>query len=648
MGQDIIMNYSGAVWGIISPHEPGKVSITVNIRPSISVFLTVSLIFLASCAVAPPPPAVPEKPEITAELAFSRGEYALAARLWQQQAVLAPEPEAGVLRVSAANAWLLADQPANAEDNLRWVDKPQLSPADRAQMNLVQADLALRADRPGKAEQLLAEARPDLSQSDMERYSQLQTRTAQLMSRPGSRNISEAMAQLGADAGYEPEQSLALLQSLEIVPLGELQLRSQNPRGNQVVVGWLDLTSVIRQNLVEPDNVGEAVTAWKGRHPYHPVSEEDALDLWLRYRQTFSAPTSVAVLLPGSGRLQAAAEAIRDGFLSAYLDNPGKTRVYVFSTGEEGELAHSAYFEALDLGVDQVVGPLQKSSIESLMNLAGLVTPVLALNDLPPEAPPPAGLAGQTYGISLSQEKETRALAREAAKSGYGHAIILAPESEWGERMAVTFEAEFLQENGKIVASSRFLESENDHSATLERLLKLDESNARKNQLENTLQMDLEFEPIRRTDVDVIFLAANSTQGRSLRPQLRFHYAGDIPVFATGRIFSGRTDRARDQDLNGIIIPIAPLQLQPQALAFAEQFKSVRGGTFNALFALGRDSWNLLPWLELMKRDPDFDFPGASGYYGEGSEGNLDREPAFAIFRGGEPVRYTRPNGTGE
>jgi len=666
--QVIIMNYSGAVCGIISASEkpmtgqaglsPARKVKAVQMKISsrirfnhyfarhtsgasgrlFPIIMLAGLVFLASCAVAPQPPVEPEKPAITAEQAFSAGDYAQAARLWQKQALSTSEAGAGSVRLKAADAWLLAEQPAKAEDNLRWVDKQELAPPDQARMNLVLADLALRADRPGEAEQLLQEAEVNLPDSARERFTQLQANTTQMLSRPGSRDISQAMSLVESSTSYNPEQSLALLQALEIVPSSELQIRSQNPRGNQVIVGWLDLTWVIRQNLVYANNLGDAVTAWKGRHPYHPVNEEEALDLWLRYRQTFTAPETVAILLPGSGRLQVAADAIRDGFLSAYLDNPGNTKVFFLSTGEEGELAHSAYFEALDLGADWIVGPLQKQSIEALLGLAGLVTPVLALNELPEGILPPAGMAGQTFGVSLSQDKETQAIAQEAAASGFKSAIILAPESEWGERMAQTFQDEFLQKNGKIVASSRYLESENDHSATLERLLKLDESKARKNQLENTLQMDLEFDPIRRTDVDVIFLAANSTQGRSIRPQLRFHYAGDIPVFATGRIFSGRPDPARDQDLNGIIIPIAPLMLEPGNVGLADEFASTRGGAFSSLYALGLDSWNLLPWLELMKRDPDFYFPGASGYYSEGEAGNLDRQPAFAIFKGGVPL----------
>jgi hypothetical protein len=250
----------------------------------------------------------------------------------------------------------------------------------------------------------------------------------------------------------------------------------------------------------------------------------------------------------------------------------------------------------------------------------------------------PPGLTGQLYGLSLSQDEEVHALARDMIQSGFQKAMILAPESEWGERIVQEFSDVFLQENRQIVASARYVESENDHSPTLERLLKIDESKARKQRLENTLQVKLEFEPVRRDDIDVIFLAANTTQGRLLRPQLRFHDAGDIPVYATGRIFTGRADRSRDQDLNGVRFPITPFQLEVMATNTMPDLTSLRGGSFSSLYALGRDAWNLLPWLELMKQDRDFRFEGSSGTYRAGAFGKLTREPEFAVFHRGLPV----------
>ena len=65
-----------------------------------------------------------------------------------------------------------------------------------------------------------------------------------------------------------------------------------------------------------------------------------------------------------------------------------------------------------------------------------------------------------------------------------------------------------------------------------------------------------------------------------------------------------------------------------------------RGGNLAALFALGQDAWNLLPWLELMHRDPTFHFPGQSGSYSDARLGTLYREPAWAVFRNGRPMAY--------
>jgi outer membrane PBP1 activator LpoA protein len=203
--------------------------------------------------------------------------------------------------------------------------------------------------------------------------------------------------------------------------------------------------------------------------------------------------------------------------------------------------------------------------------------------------------------------------------------------------MAVAFEGEFLQDDRQITAAARYDQTENDHSSTLERVLGIDESKARKTRLENTLQMQLEFEPAIREDVDVIFLAANSMQARLIRPQLRFLDAGGIPVYSTGRVFSGEPDPAGNQDLDGLRFPALPWELGHTSEESIPDLASLRGGVLGALFAVGQDAWNVLPWLDLMRRDGDFAFPGASGSYRMGRDGGLVREPAWAEFRGGVP-----------
>lgn len=546
--------------------------------------------------------------------------------------------QAASYRVRAADAWLLAKQVKPAENLLKWISRADLDSRDQTRLDLVLADLALQHERPDEAEQLLKQAKPNLAAASLNRYNSLWVQLHQLLSLPISRKISRAAKLSRSIGSYEPRTALEVIESLKNVSSGELEIRADNPRAEQRITGWLDLALVIRRNLVEPSQVSEAMADWKARRPGHPLSTNEALDLWLRYRQQFAAPRRLAVLLPGSGRLSAAGTAVRDGLMSAFLENPGNTEILFFATGDAPESAISAYFSAMDAGADWIIGPLQKSSIEAILNLAGLATPILALNEFPSSFKAPPGLSGQLFGISLSPENEATAVADHAVRSGFERAVVLAPQSTLGERMALAFGEEFLQENRELIAAVRYLESDNDHGPVIERMLKIDESKARKKRLENTLQMPLEFEAVRRNDIDMIFMAANAAQAKLIQPQLRFYDAGDIPVYATGRVYSGQPDPVRNQDLNGIRFPITPWQLEHASAGDIPELESIRGGNLAALYTIGYDAWKLLPWLEIISRDPDFGFSGQSGVYRKGNNGNLRREPAWAVFSRGRPI----------
>ena len=573
--------------------------------------------------------------------AYMRGSYEQAARRWQQEAMQASPDRASGLWISAADSWMLAGKPGQAEKALGWVEKDTLSPSDDARLDLVLADLALGNQRTDEAEILLQKASGSLPAASRDRYDGLYARLIQQLSGPASEEIAKA-ARLGAGmAYYDPLAAVEMMRILEAVSTGELAVRAYNPRAERQLTGWLDLALVIRGNLVDPAGVSTAVAGWKARHPYHLLSESQALDTWLRYRQGFGWPRRVAVILPAEGRLKAPGEAIRDGVLSAWAEQSGGAELLFFPTSDDPQSPVSAYFSALDAGVDWIIGPLRRESVETMLNLAGMATPVLALNDLPDGFVAPAGLEDRIRALSLSQDEEVRSIANHAAASGFERAIVLAPESAWGERMALAFEEVFLQDDRQIVVALRYLESENDHGTVLQRALKIDESKTRKQRLQNTLQTTLEFEPVRRDDVDMIFVAASTTQARLIRPQLKFHDAGDIPVYATGRVFSGQPDPVRNRDLDGVRFPGTRWQVEHPDRDDVPEVGSLRGGSLSSLFALGQDAWNVLPWLELMNKDPGFRFPGQSGYYLDRHQGTLLRQPVFAVFRNGRAVPLT-------
>lgn len=598
-------------------------------------FLLAGVLLLPGCGSAPieRTTTVPDGRQ-----ALSQGEYEEAARAFQYRAMQAGAEQAPGLWISAADAWMKAGDTGQARDALRWVDKQDLSSAELARLNLVLADMALTQNRPDEAEVLLQKAAAFVPSAHRARYEELYARLAQQLAGPASQDIGRAARLSENMRFYDPLAAVEIMRVLESVSSGELAVRAFNPRGERQLTGWLDLALVVRNNLVEPEGVEAAVAEWKSRNPSHLLTRSEALDTWLRYRQHFQPPRRVAVVVPTSGRLQAAGMALRDGLLSAWAAQTAGSELLFFPAGDDPQDAISAYFNALDAGADLIIGPLREESVAAVLGLEGLATPVLALNDLPDSYLAPPGLEGQVTGISLSQDAEARAVGAHAADMGFMRAMVLAPESSWGERMAEGFGEGFLQEDQVIVASIRYLATENDHSAVMERALKIDESKARAQRLENTLQTPIEFEPVRRQDIDVIFMPAQAAEARQLRPQLRFHDAGDVPVYATGRVYSGEPDPAQNRDLNGIRFPATRWHLEHPEKTDVPDLPTLRGGRLGALFALGQDTWNLLPWLPLMHKDPGFHFPGQSGDYIDTGRGTLFREPAWAVFENGRPT----------
>ena len=108
--------------------------------------------------------------------------------------------------------------------------------------------------------------------------------------------------------------------------------------------------------------------------------------------------------------------------------------------------------------------------------------------------------------------------------------------------------------------------------------------------------------PGRRQDVDLIFVATNSSNGRQIMPQLKFFGAADLPTYSTSAIWD---DGAADaDDLNGVVFPDSPWVIAPDSRALAVKNGLVRHWGRQALgvsrlYALGYDACQLLP--EIMR-----------------------------------------------
>ena len=422
---------------------------------------------------------------------------------------------------------------------------------------------------------------------------------------------------------------------MEDLPGRVLREISDDGRYDEDLRSWPMLALKVRDALVGVADPFQAASEWATAHPGHDVNESGFVELVDAYRSLFSLPRDIAVLLPLHGSLATAGKAIRDGLMSAYIDEPDTAGIRFYATGDAPESAISAYFSAVSDGADWIVGPLRRESVAAMVGLGGLGVPALLLNNTDDQEHTRPGL---TWEMSLSQELEAHAIADRALSQGWQTAIVLASESPWGRRMNSAFTETFTAGGGTVIENSEFSLSVSDHSEMLTRVLEIDQSIDRKNRVQATLGIGLEFEPTRRDDFDFFFLAARPMQGRQIRPQLRFHDAGDKPVLAMGRIFSGEINPSADRDLDGVTFPAGRWLFEDDENALPGVSR-YRADNFAALYALGADAWSILRWLPLLQKDPDLGFPGFSGTFRASSGGRLIREPDWAEFRGGRPVQ---------
>ncbi|MFC1778065.1 penicillin-binding protein activator [Pseudomonadota bacterium] len=488
---------------------------------------------------------------------------------------------------------------------------------------------------------------------------------------PFDRSLEEVIELSKSMSGYQPELALEILRSLESVSSSQLTAMIDGQTQGPEFSEWLELSLLIRTLMISAGPVAPVAQNWANYHYGHAINRDNFPALVSSYRALFPVPSQVAVLLPNEGGLAAAGKAIRDGILSAYFEQPGESVIRFYSSGKNSESAVAAYLQAKADGASQIIGPLRMESTLALASLVkgreagaensrefwsgpletgqetsqetklgdGQGIPILLLNQPTDNTFVQGDESNIVNSLSLSQSEEAAAVANKALAQGQEHALVIVPDSAWGTRIETAFTSAFEQGGGNIPASARFGANTSDHSAMLTRLLKIDASTQRKKNLQSRIGIPLNFEPSRRDDFDFIFLVANPVQGRELKPLLRFHDAGDLPVYAIGRVFSGRAEQASDQDLNGIVFPATPWQLQAVGTT-KPALKSIRGGAYGDLYALGQDAWHLLPWLPLMQKDPDLWFPGDVGALRLQTDGHLHRQPAWAQFSAGQVVPY--------
>ena len=600
--------------------------------------LALFLGLLAGCAIAPSRQTPQGKAAEAAQLQQA-GKFADAAQIYASLAATARGQQRNEYLVSAAEDWWQASEGQQAWKLLGQVQKQNLYPALSARVELLKANLDFTAQHPHAALKHLHFPLAPLPDALKARTLLLRAQVHAALNDTVAavEDLSERESFLGnnSTAIHANHRRIWRLVTQSRTPVNLLAL----PKTVSATVrGWLVLGDITRNIWQQPQNLLQQIKAWQANYPDHPANQDIVPELIAKQKELVTYPAHVAVLLPFSGPYQSAADAIRDGLLTAYFQlarNSNAPAITLYDSGGTAQSAQAAYQKAVAAGADMVVGPLLKDAVGGIAALGSLPVPVLALNTLETNQPAPSNL----YQFGLPPTDEAAQVADRLMAQGLTRGVALVPQSNWGTRVLNAFSARFTQLGGTLLGTQTYQAAASDYSVPITRLLNLDQSQYREEQLAAFLGTRLQFEPRRRQDIQFIFLAARPSDAKLIRPQLRFYHAIHVPVYSISQVY--QPGEPADTDLDGITFDDMPWTLESSGAA-ADTSKKVAAlwpNNFHAngrLYALGFDAWRLVP---LLYKGRNFTTPvqGMTGLLSMDSAGRIHRQLDWATFNGGVP-----------
>jgi outer membrane PBP1 activator LpoA protein len=594
----------------------------------VRAWLATALLVAGLVAFLPGDAVASRSDDLAAADTFARsGQHAEAAALYESLAKRTFRGWDARLALLAAREYLAADRLEDAERMLGRVDPVRGD--DAVLLARVQTEVALAQDHPEAALEAL-DRLPEpwpapLAAELLSLRAQAQFAAGRLLD--GLRT-TEARVQLLGTADERRAAQAQLVDALLANPGAALPVEATPSER-----AWFELGPVLGASDSDPDAVARRAADWRERHPNHPGGEFlPAAPAAGAASSTSAGPAdSIALLLPLSGRMQAAGRAVRDGFLAAALAEPAERRpkIELMDTAELG--AAAAYARALQIGARAVAGPLIKEDVAALIAAHSLPVPTLALNSLPLNSPPPF-----LFQFALDPEHEARAVARRVARDGRVHGIALFPRNAWGERVHAAFTEEARTAGLELTSIQFYDAAAKDFSGPLRAAL---------GRFGGAGDRDAKGAPVRRDGAaealagpQFAFLAASAASTRALLPQLRFQMSYELPVYATSDALEPSARAV--PDLNGLTFPEMPwiLYAGVGAQEFWDVLQAGRSAAVRGrlrLYAFGFDAYGLLRNLNSAARG--IGVTGLSGRLAIAPDGRVQRELEWAEIERGQP-----------
>ena len=540
-------------------------------------------------------------------------------------------PRSTELRLRAAQLAFSANELALTQRIIDAVQNPYISDETTRRYAFLNAELALSRNEPNIAIKYLEDRRLQNIPLD----TKTQVTSGQLRARAyemGRSYIASARELIYVDRllPVNARQANHDLIFTTLLRLGADTLQTQAEQSITAEIrGWLSLAAMSKRFQHDPLRQLNALKDWQKVWPNHPAALVIPGSLQMLSRIVANRPENIALILPLNGSLGNIGRAIRDGYIAAHyqLTPDTQLRIYDSTTAEILELVSRAERD----GVRLIIGPLDREKVTTIAKQP-LSTPVIALNrTLGGEINP------NLYQFGLAPEDESLQVAAQINREDRLKGLVIAPDSEWGQRNYNAFADRFAEQGG-IIVDSAFFKNQRDYSDIVKSLLNIDSSEKRAANLRRITGERFEFSARRRQDIEFIFLLANPNQARGINPTLGFFYAEDVPVYATSHINAGTDSRINSMDLNGIRFCDIPWRLTQSdtlqnTIIDTWPTASTQLGSF---YALGVDVHRLYPRLQQLKEHPEERIFGSTGILSLNQDNVINRTLMWARYHEGQ------------
>jgi hypothetical protein len=390
---------------------------------------------------------------------------------------------------------------------------------------------------------------------------------------------------------------MQIWQTLAALPKESLlEMRGDSP--DAVVQGWIDLALAVKSF----DQGNHGIEQWRKIYAEHPASDKllQMLTNEANAKVSPSIEESIALLLPLEiPGFAVAAKAVQAGFMAAADAAHARARVQVYPTHADKDQIALTYRHAIEEGAGYVVGPLTREEVATLNSSKLIAIPTLALNALQEDIAP----AKKIILFGLPVEEEARRLAGRVRGQGIQSAIVILAATPLADRMAQAFAAAWDDEDGTITQWIEFSSESN---------------------LAETKSL------IAAKPADMIFLAANAEQARTIRPYLD----QAIPTYGLSHIYDGKPENPLNNTLSAVHFVDMPWLLEPAKPEYSKYRHAASifpPGEAQRWFAVGVDAWHILS-AQAGGTIHNLELRGLSGKLS--MQGNrVVREPSMAQFR---------------